>query len=97
MVSHTVRTWSETQGSVTLSSGEAELLAAVRGACEGLGMLSLMFNYQGKVNRLRNAFLLPVGAPGRYEGWDYRGRFIIMTRLLQYQFDAPTQTWVPMP
>ena len=40
--SHTLRTWCKTQSTVTLSSGEAELLAAVRGSCEALGAKTLL-------------------------------------------------------
>ena len=38
----TVKSWSSTQGSIALSSGEAEYYAAVKGACEGLGVVSLL-------------------------------------------------------
>ena len=38
----TVKSWSSTQGSVALSGGEAEYYAAVKGACEGLGVVSLL-------------------------------------------------------
>ena len=38
---HLLKSWSSTQKSVTLSSGEAELVAAVRGASEGIGMTRL--------------------------------------------------------
>ena len=39
---HTIKTWSSTQPSVSLSSGEAELNGAVRGAGVGLGLQSLL-------------------------------------------------------
>ena len=39
---HAVKTWSTTQASVTLSSGEAEFAGVVRGAGMGLGFQSLM-------------------------------------------------------
>ena len=39
---HTVKTWSSTQASVSLSSGEAEFVGVVRGAGMGLGFQSLM-------------------------------------------------------
>ena len=39
---HAVRTWSSTQASVSLSSGEAEFTGVVRGAGMGLGFQSLM-------------------------------------------------------
>ena len=38
---HLLRTWCKTQGIVSLSSAEAELMAATKGGCEGLGMLRL--------------------------------------------------------
>ena len=38
---HLLKSWSATQKNVTLSSGEAELVAAVRGATEGIGMTRL--------------------------------------------------------
>ena len=37
-----VKSWSRTQGSIALSSGEAEFYAAVKGVAEGLGIQSLM-------------------------------------------------------
>ena len=37
-----LKSWSRTQGSVALSSGEAEFYAAIKGACEGLGIQSLL-------------------------------------------------------
>ena len=40
--SHTIKTWSATQPSIALSSGEAELNGAVRGAGIGLGLQSLL-------------------------------------------------------
>ena len=39
---HLIRTWSKTQGCVTMSSGEAELLAATKGGSEAIGMMTLM-------------------------------------------------------
>jgi hypothetical protein len=39
--SHTLKTWSRTQSTVAISSGEAELYAAVKGAAELLGLQSL--------------------------------------------------------
>ena len=38
---HVLKTWSSTQATVALSSAEAELIAAVRGAAEGLAMRSI--------------------------------------------------------
>ena len=37
-----VKSWSTTQGSVALSSGEAEFYAAVKGCKEGIGMRALL-------------------------------------------------------
>ena len=42
---HTIKTWSKTQGLIARSSGESELYGAVRGACEGLGLQSLMKDF----------------------------------------------------
>ena len=39
---HCLKTWSATQKTVALSSGEAELTAAVKAATEGMGMMQLM-------------------------------------------------------
>ena len=39
---HCLKTWSKTQGCITLSSAESELLGAVRGGVEGLGMISIL-------------------------------------------------------
>ena len=36
-----IETWSKTQGTIAQSSAESEKLAAVRGAAEGLGLISL--------------------------------------------------------
>ena len=40
--SHVIRTWSSTQPSVTLSSGEAEFYGLVKAAGAGLGHQSLL-------------------------------------------------------
>ena len=37
-----VKSWSRTQGTIALSSGEAEFYAALKGVAEGLGLKSLM-------------------------------------------------------
>eukprot|EP00973_Karenia_brevis_P055849 7766938-Karenia_brevis.AAC.1 len=51
--SHCLKTWSSTQKSVALSSGEAELIAAVKTSTEVIGMLQLMEDWgdsnKGKV------------------------------------------------
>ena len=39
---HVVKVWSTTQATIALSSAEAELIAAVRGAAEGLAMKSIL-------------------------------------------------------
>ena len=36
-----LKTWSKTQGTIAQSSAESELLASVKGAAEGIGMVSL--------------------------------------------------------
>ncbi len=50
---HCIKSWSATQRSVTLSSGEAELVAAVKLCTELIGLTQLAFDwgltYQGKV------------------------------------------------
>jgi len=38
--SHSLKSWSSTQATITLSSGEAELHGVVRGSAVGLGFLS---------------------------------------------------------
>ena len=43
--SHCVKTWSATQKSITLSSGEAELVAAVKMSTELLGVLQLLADW----------------------------------------------------
>ena len=37
-----LKSWSKTQGSIALSSGEAEFYAAIKGCAEGIGMKSLL-------------------------------------------------------
>ena len=43
---HCVKSWSSTQKSITLSSGEAELVAAVKTSTELIGLLQLMKDWQ---------------------------------------------------
>ena len=43
--SHVLRSWSHTQKTVALSSGEAELTALVKASCEGLGLKALMADW----------------------------------------------------
>ncbi len=51
---HTLKTWSNTQKSITLSSGEAELVAVVKLSCELIGMTQLLddwgINVTGQVH-----------------------------------------------
>ena len=37
-----LKSWSRSQGPVAMSSGEVEFYAAIKGACEGLGIKSLL-------------------------------------------------------
>ena len=46
---HVVKSWSVTQKTVALSSGEAEMLAAVKGVQEGLGIRSMMADWGSKM------------------------------------------------
>ena len=39
---HLIKTWSKTQATIALSTGEAELAAAVRGSTEGLGVQAIL-------------------------------------------------------
>ena len=39
--SHCIKTWAATQKNITLSSGEAELVAAVKMSCELIGMMQI--------------------------------------------------------
>ena len=49
---HLIKTWSSTQRNITLSSGEAELIAAVKAASEGLGIVNLLSEW-GQQCRVR--------------------------------------------
>jgi hypothetical protein len=42
---HTLKTWSTTQASVALSSGEAEYYGLVKGSCQLLGLISLLHDF----------------------------------------------------
>ena len=42
--SHLIKSWSVTQKNVTLSSGEAELVAAVKATSEAIGIARLAFD-----------------------------------------------------
>eukprot|EP00969_Alexandrium_andersonii_P044456 1951466-Alexandrium_andersonii.AAC.1 len=39
--SHLIKHWSSTQKTIALSSGEAELAGIVKGAAEGMGLVSV--------------------------------------------------------
>ena len=45
---HCIKFWSKTQASVVLSSGEAELVALVKGACEAKGIASIIKDMTNK-------------------------------------------------
>ena len=47
--SHVLKWWSKTQPTIALSSGEAELAAMVRATFEGLGMVSIMKEFNIEV------------------------------------------------
>ena len=52
-----LKSWSRTQGSEALSSGEAEFYAAIKGACEGLGIKTLLddLGFQVKVEVIQDS------------------------------------------
>ena len=45
---HCIKHWSKTQQNITLSSAESELVALVKGCCEGVGAGSLLEDLTGK-------------------------------------------------
>ena len=45
---HTLKTWATTQKNITLSSGEAELVALVKASTEGIGMQQLASEWEFK-------------------------------------------------
>ena len=47
---HVIKTWSSTQSLIALSSGEAEYYALVKGACQGMGIKSLMLDLGYNLN-----------------------------------------------
>ena len=65
---HTIKTWSTTQKSITLSSAEAELVAAVKMAAELIGVTQLMgdwgLNLRGRVHVDSSAAIGVVGRKG---------------------------------
>ena len=48
--SHVLKWWSKTQPTLALSSGEAELAAIVKATSEGLGMISIMAEFDIKAD-----------------------------------------------
>ena len=42
---HTIKTWSKTQSLLALSPGESEFYAALKASAEGLGMMSLLKDF----------------------------------------------------
>ena len=57
-----LKTWSRTQATLALSSGEAELAAAVKGATEGLGVVALLADFGCVVRcRLRSDATAAIG------------------------------------
>ena len=66
--SHYLRSWSSTQRTIALSSGEAELTALVKCSCEVIGMLQLAADWrqewQGEVYVDSTAALGVVGRKG---------------------------------
>ena len=46
---HCIKTWAATQKNITLSSGEAELVAAVKMSCEVIGLLQLAEEWGSKL------------------------------------------------
>ena len=65
---HCVKSWSTTQKSISLSSGEAELVAAVKASSEALGLMSMMRDWgmsvKGQVYVDSSAALGVVGRKG---------------------------------
>lgn len=52
-----MKTWSKTQSTIALSSGEAELGAVVKGATEALGMQSVLKDFLGRNAKLHIAMM----------------------------------------
>ena len=52
-----LKSWSRSQGPVALASGEAQFYAAIKGACEGLGIKSLLadLGFQVKVEVVQDS------------------------------------------
>ena len=67
---HFLKSWSRTQKNVTLSSAEAELLAAVKGSGEALGMLQLMSSVGVPMTALHHGGLVcSTGSSGQEGKW----------------------------
>ena len=49
MAGNVLKTWSKTQAHIALSTGESELAGVVRGATEGLGLVSVLADFGWKV------------------------------------------------
>ena len=62
-----LKSWSRTQGSVALSSGGAEFYAAIKSACEGLGIQSLLkdMGFEVEVEVIQTILLQRASHPGR--------------------------------
>ena len=65
---HSIKSWSKTQASVAVSSGESELYATLKAAAETLGMLSIMkdlgWNISGEIWRDASAALGTINRRG---------------------------------
>ena len=61
-----IKSWAKTQPTIALSSGEAELAAVVRGAAEGLGMISVLQDFGFSVGlHMRSDATAAIGIVGR--------------------------------
>ena len=49
---HTIKHWSSTQASISLSSGEAEYYGVVRAAAQGIGARSLLVDLKSKMGEV---------------------------------------------
>ena len=54
--------------------------------------LVILFDYKGRDNRLKSVVLFRT-APNVYKGWDYRCRYITMTKLGEFEFDRDEDMW----
>ena len=60
---YVIKTWSRTQKTVALSSGEAELTAMVKATCEGLGVSALLEDWGEKKGLSRGVYKGPGAYP----------------------------------